>query len=133
LGFLAIHGFLHWTAVFLVPLVVCIGLMSLGLSWLLSALGVFVRDLPSVTSPISTVLMFVSGVFFPISSIPRKIVWFFEINPIAVIIDQARGCLLYGKIPNLIVLAAMLVISFAFAVGGYWFFMRTKPAFADVL
>jgi lipopolysaccharide transport system permease protein len=107
--------------------------MSLGLSWLLSALGVFVRDLPSVTSPISTVLMFVSGVFFPISSIPRKIVWFFEINPIAIIIDQARGCLLYGKIPNLIVLAAMLVISFAFAVGGYWFFMRTKPAFADVL
>jgi lipopolysaccharide transport system permease protein len=132
-GFLAIHGFLYWTAIFLIPLVISIGLMSLGLSWLLSSLGVFIRDLPSVMSPINTVLMFISGVFFPLDALPRKIAWLFEINPIATVVDQARGCLLYGRIPNLKMTGAVLCFSLAVAIFGYWFFARAKPAFADML
>ncbi len=132
-GFFAIHGFLYWTAIFLVPLIVCAGLMALGLAWFLSGLGVFFRDLPSITSPINTVLMFMSGVFFPISSVPKGIVWVFAINPVAVLVNQARGCLLYGKIPDPAAMALLFVVSLAVGVSGYWFFMRTKQAFADVL
>lgn len=133
IAFVVMHGFLHWTAIFLIPLIVCTGLMCLGLSWFLSSLAVFVRDVPSVTSPLSMVLMFVSGVFFPIESVPRGIAWLFRVNPIAIIIEQARSCFLYGKLPSFTLMAAVFVLSLATAVGGYWFFIRTKPAFADVL
>ena len=133
IAFFAMHGFLHWTAIFLVPLVICVGLMSLGLAWFLSSLAVFVRDVPSVTSPLNMVLMFVSGVFFPISSIPPRVAWLFKLNPIAIIIDQARAVFLYGKLPSFTAMAVVFILSLLTAIGGYWFFSRTKPAFADVL
>lgn len=133
LGFLAIHGFVHWTAILLVPLIVCTALICLGLSWFLSSLAVFVRDVPSITSPLSMVLMFISGVFFPMTSVPQSIRWLFKLNPIAIIIEQARAVFLYGQVPNLLVMAAVAIVSVAVAIGGYWFFQRTKAAFADVL
>lgn len=93
----------------------------------------FVRDTPAVTGPISMVLMFLSSVFFPIGSVPGRVQWLFKVNPVAIIIDDARGCLLYGRFPALLPLAVVLVISVAVLIFGYWFFMRTKPAFADVI
>jgi lipopolysaccharide transport system permease protein len=133
IAFFLMHGYIHWTAIFLVPLIVCVGLMCIGLSWFLSSLGVFIRDVPSITSPLSMILMFLSGVFFPIESVPKGIAWFFRINPIAIIVEQARGSFLYGKVPNFTTMAAVLVLSLGVAIGGYWFFIRTKPAFADVI
>ena len=133
IAFFFMHGYIHWTAIWLVPLIVCIGLICLGLSWFLSSLSVFVRDVPSITSPLSMILMFLSGVFFPIESVPPGIAWLFKINPIAIIVDQARSAFLYGRIPSVGATAVVLALSLVAAVGGYWFFIRTKPAFADVI
>ena len=133
IAFFIMHGYIHWTAIWLVPLIVCIGLICLGLSWFLSSLSVFVRDVPSITGPLSMILMFLSGVFFPIESVPAGLAWLFKINPIAIIIDQARGAFLYGRTPRLGMTAVVLALSLLTAIGGYWFFIRTKPAFADVI
>jgi len=132
-GYLALHGSLHWSAVCLPLHVLCIALISVGVSWVLSALAVFVRDVPAVVPPISLVLMFMSSVFFPISSVPARIRWLVALNPLAIIIDQARGCFLYGRWPDFGALALVFVFSLLVAVAGYWFFMRAKPAFADVI
>lgn len=133
IGFIAIHGYVHLSAIALVPYALCIILMSLGISWFLSALGVFIRDIAPLTGPLSTVLMFISGVFFPLSSVPGRVAWLFKLNPIATIVDGARSSFLYGAWPNPIVLTLLLVISLLMAMGGYWFFMKSKAAFADVL
>ena len=133
IGFIFIHGFIHPSAVVLVFYVACVLLMCLGISWFLSALGVFVRDVAPLMGPISMVLMFVSGVFFPLSSVPGRAAWLFKLNPIALIIDGARAAFLYGKWPNPLVLALLLVVSVMMATAGYWFFMKSKRAFADVL
>lgn len=132
-GFLALHGFAYWTSVFLIVHIVCIGLIALGISWFLSALSVFIRDVPSVTSPLSMVLMFLSGVFFPIESLPPRLQLVFRANPLALIIDQARGAMLFGKVPSFTVMALALAISLLVAIAGYAFFMRSKPAFSDVM
>ncbi len=133
IAFIAVHGYVHWTSIFVVIHIACVSLLSLGLCWFLSSLAVFVRDTPAVTGPISMVLMFLSSVFFPIGSVPGRVQWLFKVNPVAIIIDDARGCLLYGRFPALLPLAVVLVISVAVLIFGYWFFMRTKPAFADVI
>lgn len=130
---LAIHGFLHWTAIWLPVHVICVVLLGLGVSWLLASLSVFIRDVPAIVGPMNLVLMFVSGVFFPLSVMSPRTRWLAELNPLAIIIDQARGCLLYGEPPALGKLAYAVVFGLVFAVAGYAFFMKAKPAFADVI
>jgi lipopolysaccharide transport system permease protein len=132
-GFIFIHGYVHPSAIALIPYTCCIFLMCLGISWFLSALGVFVRDIAQLMGPLSMVLMFISGVFFPLSSVPAKVAWLFKLNPIALIVDGARQSFLYGVWPNPLILCLLLLISVAMATVGYWFFMKSKTSFADVL
>ena len=132
-GFVIMHGFIHVTAIALLLHIICVALLSLGLTYFISALSVFVRDVALVTAPLSMVLMFTSAVFFPMESVPPRVAFLFRLNPIAVIVDQARGALLYGRWPDPVALGAVFIFSFLVAVGGYWFFMRTKPGFADVI
>lgn len=132
-SFLVMYGHLHWTVVWMPLHVLAIALLGLGISWFLSSLSVFIRDTPALVGPITTVLMFGSGCFFPLSVMSPRMRAVLEINPLAVIIDQTRGCLLYGQPPSLLKLGYVLVVSVIFAVVGYVFFMKTKPAFSDVI
>lgn len=130
---LIMYGNLQWTIVFLPVHIACVALLGLGISWFLASLAVFIRDIPAIVGPINTVLMFTSGCFFPLSVMSPRMRALLELNPLAVIIDQARGCLMYGQVPDLLKLAYILAFSLAFAIAGYAFFMKTKPAFADVI
>jgi lipopolysaccharide transport system permease protein len=133
LAYLAVYGAPHWSMLWLAVHVACIALISLGLSWFISAVAVFIRDVSAIIPPITLVLMFASSVFFPLSAVPQRVRWVLELNPLAVIIDQARACFLQGVQPNVGALIAVVVFSVVVAIAGYWFFMRAKPAFADVL
>lgn len=127
------HGYLYATTIFLLPLVVTIGLMALGVVWFLSSLSVFVRDIPAIMPPIVLVLMFMSGVFFPIEFVPARVRFIVLANPIAVTIEHARGALLYGRIPDLSAMLTVFLLAVVMAVFGYFFFVRSRPAFADVV
>jgi len=64
---------LHWT-VLLLPLVLLpLLLLSLGCSWALASIGVFVRDVAHITTLVTSVLLFLSPVFYPVSAVPSSI------------------------------------------------------------
>ena len=130
---LVLYGGLNWTVAWLPLHALCIALLGLGVSWILSGLSVFIRDIPAIVGPASMVLMFASGCFFPLSVMSPRVRALVELNPLAVIIDQARGCLLYGQSPDAAKLAYVFVFSLVFAIAGYAFFIKAKPAFADVI
>ena len=130
---LVVNGSLHLSAVCLPLYVLCIFLLAVGVSWGLSALAVFVRDVSAVTSPLTLVLMFMCPIFYPASLVPKKIKWVVDFNPVAIIIEDARAAILYGVWPSAIAATSVLLVSLGFAVSGYFFFMRLKPAFADVI
>jgi len=132
-AFFAVNGFVHPSAIILVVHAASLILMALGVCWLLSSTSVFIRDIPAVIPPLNLVLMFASAVFFPIDSVPNAIRWAVHGNPLALLIDQARGCLLYGIWPNPRDLIAVFIFSLVLAILGHWVFMRTKSAFADVM
>ena len=132
-AFLITNGFLHWTTIFVVLHVACIAAMVLAISWFLSAVAVFVPDTPAVTSPLSMVLMFLSGVFFSIENMPPDLKILFQLNPLAVLIQQARAAILYGETPDFGLLAIIAAALFVAMTFGYVFFTRTKAAFADVM
>lgn len=132
-AFVLFNGYLHWTVIFtplvLLPLVI----VTLGISWILAALGVFLRDVGQTISIITTVLMFLSPVFYPVTAVPEKFRPFIMANPLTFIIEQAREILIWGHLPNWIGLGIYTVAATAVAWAGYALFQKTRKGFADVL
>jgi lipopolysaccharide transport system permease protein len=128
-----VGGQLYWSAVAALFYVACAFLMALGISWGLSALAVFIRDVSAITSPLTLILMFMCPIFYPESMVPAKIKWIIHVNPLALIIEDARRCMLYGDWPSGASVGGLFVVSLLIAVFGYFFFMKSKSAFADVM
>jgi lipopolysaccharide transport system permease protein len=118
-----------WLPVVWLPL----GLGCLGLCWLLSALGVFLRDLPQLVSVGLSVLMFLSAVFYPISALPARWQPLLMANPLVLVIEQTRRVLVQGEGPQAAYLllgipAGLLACEISFRL-----FQRARRGFADVI
>ena len=105
-AFVFFNGYMQWTAIFtplvLLPLVI----LATGFAWMLASLGVFLRDVGQTIGIITTVLMFLSPVFYPVSAVPERFQSFILANPLTFIIEQAREVLIWGHLPNWLGLGA---------------------------
>jgi lipopolysaccharide transport system permease protein len=133
LGFIVIdHRFpLGFVWLLIVALPLAFG--ALGVSWILSALGVFVRDISVLLPPILTILMFCSAIFYPISAAPAFAQPILALNPLALLVDSARQALFLGRPPGLFGFSMLVLLGLFLASAGYAFFLKAKPAFADVI
>jgi len=123
-----LHVTLLWLPVIIAPL----GLLALGLSWLIAALGVFLRDIGQITQFLSMALMWASAVFFSAEKYPEAWPWL-RLNPLLLAIQLVRDAALWARPLNNHHLAYLYIVSFLVCVGGHQAFRRMKPAFADVL
>jgi lipopolysaccharide transport system permease protein len=128
-----VDGGVPVTAFYFPVIVMPLVFLSMGICWLLSSMGVFVRDLNTVAPLLITILMFGSAIFYSLKSIPQSLLPYFQLNPIASIIDQARNAVLWGVSPSWPEYGVILFGSLFVMIFGYYFFMRTKKGFADVL
>jgi lipopolysaccharide transport system permease protein len=113
----------------LLPLV----LFTLGFSWALAGIGVYVRDVGQTVGVITMALMFVSPIFYPAAALPEEFRWLFAVNPMAFIIEQARDVLIWGRLPDFRQLAVLTVVGALVAWLGFVVFQRTRVGFSDVL
>jgi lipopolysaccharide transport system permease protein len=118
-----------WLPVILLPFVIGI----LGAAWFLSALGVYLRDIGQIIGLLMTAMLFLSPIFFPPEALPEAYRPILSLNPLTLIITQARGVLLWGDVPDFQALGLYGVLASGFAFMGYGFFQRVKRGFADVL
>lgn len=128
-----LNGHLYWTTLLFPIVIFPLVLMSLGVSWILASLGVFLRDVGQVVTIITTVLMFLSPVFYPVSAVPERFRPFILANPLTLIIEQARETLIWGRLPNWTALGLYTAAAGLVAWGGYAWFQKTRKGFADVL
>ncbi len=127
------NGFVHWTSL-LIPFVwFPLILTTLGLSWFLASLGVFLRDVGQIIGIITTVMLFLAPVFYPLEAIPEKYQIWIMANPLTFIIEQSREVLIWGRLPDWYGLLFYLLFSLGTLWGGFWWFQRTRKGFADVL
>ena len=115
--------------VVLAPLV----LTTVGLAWIFSAFGVYLRDIGQTTVVITTVALFLSPVFYPVTALPEEYRFLFLLNPLTFIIEQSREVLIWGRLPDWRGLAIYAVASLAVSSAGFWVFQRMRRGFADVL
>lgn len=128
-----INGYLVWTIVFIPIVLAPLIIMSLGFSWFLASFGVFFRDVGQAVGIITTVLMFLSPVFYPITAVPEEFRRFILLNPLTFIIDQSREVLIWGHLPNWYGLGVYFVVALVIVFAGYAWFQKTRRGFADVL
>ena len=110
-----------------------LALATLGFAWFLASLGVYVRDIGQITGIITTVLLFVSAIFFPISVLPPPYQSWLKLNPLVFIIEQSRNTLIFGQLPDFGQLGIMLAAGALIAWAGFAWFQKTRKGFADVL
>ncbi|MEK4519884.1 ABC transporter permease [Paenibacillus sp. FSL H8-0122] len=126
-------GSLHWTIIFLPLVFLPIVLFATGFSWLLSSLGVFIRDITQLIGLVMQALMFLSPIFYPISIIPEKLRFLYYFNPLTYVVEDMRRILMWGQVPNWkFTILGLVLGSIVFALGFVWF-RKTKGGFADVL
>lgn len=128
---LSLAGLL-WLPVILLPHL----LLTLGLGWLLAAVGVFFRDVAQVTPLLAQVLMWTSAIFFPSSVIAQKFSWGWAAlkwNPVLHTIELARNAVLWDQPLDLLRLGYTWAAGTAVCLAGMAFFRATKRAFPEAL
>lgn len=130
---LIINHQLEFTILLLPFVLLPLLILTLGLSWFLSSLGVYLRDVSQTIGLIMSALMFVSPIFFPLSALPPSFQTVVLLNPLTFIIEQAREVLVFGHLPNWAGLVVYLCVSTLVALLGLIFFQKTRKGFADVL
>jgi lipopolysaccharide transport system permease protein len=132
-GILIIDHSIHLTA-FLLPLIwLPMMMFTLGCGYFLASLGVFVRDMGTVIGVLTTMLFFLTPIFYPISAVPQQFHILYRINPIALFVEDSRRVVLWGLYPDWPWYFCCAALSGALMVVGFLWFMKSKKAFADVL
>ncbi len=115
----------------LLPVILC---WAMGVTYLLSALGVFLRDLNQAMLALTTILMYASAVFYRIEQVEDPVYQtIVRLNPIAFLCEQSRNLAVRGLPMDWHAYGGVLAVGIVFAGIGYGVFMGVKRSFADVV
>jgi lipopolysaccharide transport system permease protein len=118
----------------LIPLwLLPITLYGFGISLLLSSLGVYLRDLVQAMPAVTSALMFITPIFYPIDLVPASMHIAFELNPLAWATESLRSILITSGDLPISEWLRHLTSSASFLALALWVFGKVKHGFADVL
>jgi lipopolysaccharide transport system permease protein len=133
IGMLVTSGKLYWTTLYLPLVYLPLIAFTLGVSWLLASLGVFIRDIRNFVDVLVRFLFFLTPIFYPLSAVPTTLRPLFGLNPLAAIVENFRRVVIWGQLPDWPWLGIVTLFSGVMMLGGYMWFMKIKRAFADVI
>jgi lipopolysaccharide transport system permease protein len=105
----------------------------LGIGWILSGLGVYLRDIGQVIGPGLTGLLFLSPVFYPLSALPSWLTPYAATIPFAAPIEALRAIVLLRISPDMIGLGGVFASGLLVALLGMLVMYRLRDGFADVI
>lgn len=134
LFYAVIKGGLPNPASLLLPLIylpMCLAVT--GLSYLLSSLGAYFKDVGQIVQPVLFSMMFLSPVFYPISESPGWMRTFLRANPMSQAIEQSRSVLYFAQAMDWAWWAVHMLGGLMVLALGYLWFRKTRGGFAEVL
>ncbi|MGF6089678.1 ABC transporter permease [Pseudomonas sp. 18173] len=132
-AYVIFFGVPHATVLLLPLIMLPLIFLVLGLSWALASLGVYLRDVSQFIGILTTILMFLSPIFYPSSSLPQEYAQLLLLNPLTPVIEGVRDVLYWGKLPDMNFFLGYLLVTAFFAWLGFAWFQKTRKGFADVL
>jgi lipopolysaccharide transport system permease protein len=133
IAYIALFGVPHSTILLFPFIILPLLMFTVGLSWGLASLGVYLRDVSQFIGIITTALLFLSPIFYSSASLPEKYQILLQLNPLTPVIEQTRAVLFWGKLPDLKILVIYYCCSMFVAWLGFAWFQKTRKGFADVL
>lgn len=133
LAYIVFYGLPHATVLFFPLVLMPLCIFTLGVSWILASLGVFLRDVSQFIGVATTALMFLSPVFYPASALPENFRIVLYLNPLTPAIELSRDVLFWGKVPDFVMLGIYAFGSVVITWIGFLWFQKTRKGFADVL
>jgi lipopolysaccharide transport system permease protein len=126
-------GALHWTLVLLPVVFLPLAILTAGVCWILSSLGVFLRDIGNVVVVVVQLLFFATPITYPLSRLTPLEQKVMSLNPLTAMIVNIRQVVNVGTPPNWSSYCLSLGVSCVVVIVGYAWFMKIKRAFADVI
>lgn len=124
---------LSWTALWLPIIMLPLVLLTIGVVWLLSALGVYLRDVGQGIGVAVSVLLFLSPVFYRVDILPADLETIVSLNPLTYFIEEARRVLIWHHSPRFGSLVVAFFGGLTAAACGLKCFQRARRGFGDVL
>lgn len=107
--------------------------LCVGLAFLTAAFGVFFRDITHLLTAAVSLCLFLSPIFYGMDAVPASIRPFMSLNPLAIMAEQCRCCLIFGAVPEMALVAVLWGWALCVLGIGVWWFNKLKPSFADVM
>jgi len=133
LALFLLMGIFNWTALLFPIVLLPLIFLTLGISWFIASLGVYIRDVGQIIGLLIPALMFMSPIFYPISIIPKEFQFVYSLNPITYAVEDMRRIIVWGQLPHWNWIIIGTVLGLVVAILGYMWFKKTRKGFADVL
>ena len=131
--YLVIHGFPPLTVLLLPIVLFPLVLLTLGLVWFVSSVGIFLRDIRPLMGVITTMMLFLSPIFYPLDAVPEAYRPLIYLNPLTVILESSKEVLFWGRIPHWHYWILYMALCGAGSWLGFVWFQKTRKGFADVV
>ena len=115
----------HWSTLpFSILPVIALLIMMVGIGLMLAVACVYYTDIQHLWSVVSLMLMYGSCIFYPIEIIPEPYRQYILLNPLLWAIEQFRGCVFYGTLPQALNVINLFFISIIMLVLGIIVFKK---------
>jgi len=124
-----------WNILYLVPIFIVLVLLTFGLSCIVLHFGVFVDDLHNVMMVVLRLMFYMSGIFYSIGNRlpePYKSILIY-CNPMAMLIESARNCLIYSSRPYRIALVGWGAMSLVLCIIGVKLIYSYENSYVKVM
>ena len=109
--------------------ILCLIIFNIGMSYILSSLFVFFRDMQYLYQIFTMLLMYMSAIFYEIDRFPENLRFVFDINPIYHFITYIRQLVIYAVIPDFTSHIICLAFAFGMLAIGYFVHKKTEQKY----
>ena len=129
---LAVRGELFWPGLpLLLPALAAQLALTLGLSLLVSALQVFLRDTAQLVGIVLGAWFYLTPIVYPLGLVPEPLRRLVELNPLAGLVGLYRSAFLGSGLPSRSGLLALALAAAALLAAGATVFRRLRVRFPD--
>ena len=120
---------INWYYLLLPYIFACLFLFTVGISFILSTVSVFLRDMFYIYGIVLTLWTYLTPIMYDISLISPKLQFFFKLNPMYHYINFIRRIILYNEMPTLFTFAVCGISALVILIIGLIAFKKNQDKF----
>ena len=134
LAFVIFSGIgLSWYLVFYPFILLIQFILLLGISFIVSSVTVYFRDLEHIIGVILMAAFYATPIVYKLEQLPANLQIIMQLNPMTHLINAYRDIFYYHQMPNMQILCILLVLSIILTIIGYFIFKKLQKGFAEEL